>query len=114
MTANDQMNELSNGAVLTRGFTAEVDKKPVAETDLHAVDSLDVVGHEGQEEKSPVAGARRTLDRASPEEEVAVRSVLEAIADQPRAEGSNPPGESGLQPVGRFLAGWLRRLHERV
>lgn len=49
MAANDQMHEISDLSVLSRGHTADGDKQGVIETDLDAVDAL-VVSHQRSEE----------------------------------------------------------------
>lgn len=74
---------------------------------------------ETYEERSPdESGQRRTrtveggVTTAGPA--TCAEGTLEAIANEPRAEGANPSAESGLQPIGRFLADWLRRVHERL
>jgi hypothetical protein len=47
MATNNQMNQFSGAAVLGGGESTQVDKEPVGEADLHAVDALHVVGHSG-------------------------------------------------------------------
>lgn len=98
MTTHHQVNEISNGAILPSRHAAEVDKRAVAETDLHAVGALDVVGH-GQEEESPVAGANARANIG-----VAPINTPREEGDLSASKDATPDArDKGCQPIGFWL-----------
>jgi hypothetical protein len=57
MATNDQVNQISDGAILSSCESAQVNERAVGETDLHAVRALGVVGHQISSPEA-VAGAK--------------------------------------------------------
>jgi hypothetical protein len=92
MATNDQVNQISDGAILSSCKTAQVNERAVAEADLHAVRTLGVVGHQISSPKEQ-AGAKACAGIAAEGEDGHPGRMLEeslATAENPCEQGPEP------------------------
>lgn len=106
MATNDQVNEISDGPVLSSRKAAEVNKGAIAEADLYAIGPLRVVGgHHASVEVAPPAN--EPLAENAPETSLGgINTDAEGLG---LATAENP-SEQGPEPLSYWIGLALREL----
>jgi hypothetical protein len=90
MATNDQVNEISNRAVLSSCEAAQVNERAVGEADLHAVGALGVVGHQISTPEVVAGGKAHAVVTSEGEADTGMRGGVLATAENPCEQGPEP------------------------
>jgi hypothetical protein len=101
MATNDQVNQISDGAILSSCKTAQVNERAVAEADLHAVRTLGVVGHQISTPEVVAGGKAHAVVTSEGEADTGMRGGDGASPTGPEASGVREPEASAVIVAGR-------------
>lgn len=109
MTANNQMNHVSDLPILARGEAANGNEGRIIEADLDAVDALGVVGH-GQSEEVGAASRQSPIPARGESgiDGMGRLNTLEPRLDPAGGLGADPAEEPGPKLIREFLREWTR------
>jgi hypothetical protein len=112
MATNDQVNQISDGAILSSRESAQVNERAVGETDLHAIGALGVVGHQISSPEA-IAGAKACAGIA-PEGEAGTQERMPEEFLTTSANLVEDDGDHSCKPVGRFALRALAAIYNRM